>query len=131
MRGIKVTNRKFVLTDESIEVLGVKLFRIKALKAFSSVEKGELGGFVESEKNLDVSGNAWVSGDAWVYGNARVCGDAWVYGNARVCGDAWVYGNARVSGRFDLTVNIDFELPRITINSEEKLKKLKEFLDKF
>jgi hypothetical protein len=36
-----------------------------------------------------------------------------------------------VSGRFDLTVNIDFELPRIRIDSKEKLAKLKKFLDGF
>jgi len=59
--------------------MGKKLFQIKALKTFWSVEKWELGWYIESEKNLaQVSGNAWVYGDAWVYGNARVYGDAWV-----------------------------------------------------
>ena len=90
----------------------MNLYRIRALVSFGVVVAGQLGGFVESEKNLDqsLSGNAWVSGDArvygnaWVYGDARVYGDAWVYGNAevsgdaRVYGDAWVYGNAWVYG---------------------------------
>ena len=56
---------------------------------------GQLGGFVESEKNLDqsLSGNAWVSGDAQVYGNA------WVYGDAEVYGNAWVRSHAVISER--------------------------------
>ena len=90
--------KKYELTDDTITVGGRILHRIKALKSFSDVEEGDLGGYVEKEDNLDHSGEAWVSGNAWVYGNARVCRDAWVYGNARVSEDAWVYGNARVSG---------------------------------
>ena len=96
--------KKFELTTDTKIHFGRKLFRIKALISFGNVNAGDLGGYVESEKNLSQSGDAWVygdaevCGDAWVYGNARVCGDAWVYGNARVYGDAWVYGNARVYG---------------------------------
>lgn len=59
-----------LLVDDTITFFGVQLFRIKALISFSGIEKGELGGYVASEKNLSQSGNAWVSGDARVYGNA-------------------------------------------------------------
>ena len=96
--------KKYELTAEFIEKWGKKLFRIKALISFGSVEAGELGGYIEKEDNLAHDGNAWVYGDAEVYGNARVSGNARVYGNARVSGDArvygnaWVYGNARVYG---------------------------------
>ena len=95
-------NQKYELTDEMIEVNGVILHRIKALTDFGEVNAGDLGGWVESERNLSHDGNAWVSGDAlvydsaWVYGNAWVCGDARVSGNARVSGSARVYGNAWV-----------------------------------
>ena len=103
---------EFVPGDEITTPWGVKLKRIRALVAITAlgVASGDLGGYIESEKNLDhVSGNAWVSddaqvyGDAWVYGNARVYGNAQVYGDAhvyddaQVYGDAHVYGNARVS----------------------------------
>ena len=93
--------------------------------------------------NAYVSGNAQVSGDALVYGNAGVSGNARVYGDAQVSGDALVYGNALVSGdaqvsgdawvsgRFDLLVSIDFELPRITIDTKEKLEELRKFLEEF
>ena len=102
--------KKFELDLSSkMTILGVELFRIKALISFGNVKEGELGGYVEKEDNLSHFGDAWVYGNARVYGNAEVYGDArvygnaWVYGNARVygnaevSGDAWVYGNARVS----------------------------------
>jgi hypothetical protein len=95
---------KYELTDEMIQHSSRTLHRIKALKSFSDVSKGGLGGFVESVGNLSPKGNAWVYGDArvhgnaWVYGNAQVHGDARVYGNAWVHGNARVYGNARVHG---------------------------------
>ena len=110
---MKEQQKKYELTGEFIEhQSGKKLYRIRALVSFGVVAAGQLGGFVESENNLDqsLSGNAWVSGNArvsgnaWVSGNARVYGDAWVYGDARVygdawvSGDAWVYGDAQVSG---------------------------------
>ena len=88
--------KKYELTAEFIEKWGKKLFRIKALISFGSVEAGELGGYVEKEDNLAQDGNAWVCGNAWVYGNAKVYGNAWVCGDAEVCGNAWVYGNAEV-----------------------------------
>ena len=67
------------------------LCRVIALAAFSDVAAGDVGGYVESERNLAHAGDAWVYGDAWVHG------DAWVYGGAQVYGDAWVHGDARVS----------------------------------
>ena len=74
--------KKFELTTDTKIHFGRKLFRIKALVSFRNVQVGDLGGYVESEKNLSQSGDAWVYGDAEVYGNA------WVCGNAEVCGDA-------------------------------------------
>ena len=98
--------RKYELTKNKKEWLGHTLFKIKALIDIErfGVKKGDLGGWIEKEENLNQDGNAWVSGNAWVYGDARVSDNAWVYGNARVYGDAWVsdnawvYGNAWVSG---------------------------------
>ena len=95
-----MANKKFELTSETINLLGITLFRIKALVDFGNVKSGDLGGFVEKEENLSMYGDAWVygnarvCGDSLVCGNARVYGDSLVCGNARVCGDAWVYGDA-------------------------------------
>ena len=89
--------KKYELTSETKIVFGHILYRIKALSSFGCVSAGDLGGFLESEKNLSQNGNAWVSGNAEVYGNAEVSGDAWVSGNAEVSGNARVSGNAEVS----------------------------------
>ena len=91
--------KKYELTSAFVtNALGKKLFRIRALVSFSSISKGDIGGYIEKEENLSHDGNAWVSGDAWVCGNARVSGNALVCGDARVCGNARVSGNAEVSG---------------------------------
>lgn len=75
--------KKFELTTEFvIDVLGRKLFRIKALIDFGSVKAGEFGGFVEKEENLSHNGDAWVSGNAKVSGDAKVSNNACVSGNA-------------------------------------------------
>ena len=89
--------KKYELTSETKIVFGHILYRIKALSSFGYVSAGDLGGFLESEKNLSQNGNAWVSGNARVYGNAEVSGSAEVYGNAEVYGSARVSGNAEVS----------------------------------
>ena len=90
--------KKYQLTDETLVVDGRTLHRIRALKSFGDVIAGELGGWIESEKNLSHGGNAWVYGNAQVCGDAQVYGDAQVFGNARVCGNARVFGDARVFG---------------------------------
>lgn len=41
--------KKYEFTAEFIEKWGKKLFRIKALISFGSVEAGELGGYVEKK----------------------------------------------------------------------------------
>ena len=102
-----ITKRyEFVEGDEKIVAPGIVVKRIRALVAIPAllwapaVQPGDLGGYIAAANNLhaQVSGNAWVYGDALVYGNAQVYGDPLVYGNAWVSGNAWVYGNARVSG---------------------------------
>ena len=70
-----------------MEFFGHTLRRIVCVTAFGSIAAGQIGGWIESEKNLkQVSGNAWVSGNAKVYGDAEVSGNAKVYGDAEVYG---------------------------------------------
>jgi carbonic anhydrase/acetyltransferase-like protein (isoleucine patch superfamily) len=87
-----------LLFNDNIKINGITLYRIRACKSFFNVLEGELGGYIESEKNLSHSRNAWVYGHAFVYGEACVYDDALVYGNAMVFGDACIYGNAHVYG---------------------------------
>ena len=88
--------RKYEFTGEVKEVFrggrSVILHKIRAVAEFGLISVGELGGWIEDEKNLSQDGKSWVCG------NAEVCGNARVYGDAEVCGNARVYGNARVCG---------------------------------
>jgi hypothetical protein len=114
--------KKYELTKETKVIGGKTLFRIRALRSFGDIKAGDLGGFIENERNLSHEGNAWVvgnarvGGNAWVGDNAKVGGCAWVGdeawvienaviegnakvgGNALVCGNAQVVGNAQVGG---------------------------------
>lgn len=68
------TQKKYeLLKDDTVNHHGRTLYRIKALITFGTVVAGELGGYIETEKNLDHSGNAWV------YGNAQVRSFAFIY----------------------------------------------------
>ncbi len=89
---------KYELTDESINYNGVTLHRIRALRDFGNVKKGDLGGFVEKEENLSHFGAAWIFDEANVFGGARVSDHAKVYEKADVFGHVKVCGNARISG---------------------------------
>ena len=117
--------KKYKLTEETKHIGFGTLYRICAIRDFGDVKAGDMGGWIESEKNLSHEGNAWVydnarvSGDALVCGNARVFGDAQVCGdaevrdnalvcgNAKVCGDALVCGNARVFGDAEVCGNAE------------------------
>lgn len=98
--------KKYELTDRTTVLGGRTLHRIRALKDIpeKGVEKGDYGGYIESEDNLFIYGTAWVADSAAVYGKAEVDGSATVsdnakvYGSARLFDRAKVYGRARVSG---------------------------------
>lgn len=106
--------KKYELTNEIKNLPGgVVLYRIRALKDFAGVKAGDLGGFVQSERNLDHDGEAWVTGNAMVYGNAMVMNDARVSENAMVSenatvrGNAWVNGNAKIRGNAKVVGDAD------------------------
>ena len=96
--------KKYKLTEETINVNGITLYRIEAVRGFANIKKGDKGGFIEKEENLSQNGDCWVYHNAVVYGNAEVYNDAKVfedariYGNARVFGKAVFYGDAKVFG---------------------------------
>ena len=83
--------KKYELTDETLEWGTHILHRIKALKEFAEVKKGDLGGWVESEYNLSQDGTCWVGEEAKVLNNAKV------YDVAKVCGTTLVSDNAIIS----------------------------------
>ena len=109
-------DKKFELTNETINFHGRTLYRIRALKDFGDVKTGDLGGFIEKESNLSQKGNCWICDDAKVFDDAEIYDNAEIYGNARVYdtakvsvnaqvfsnaviyGDAYIYDNVRVYG---------------------------------
>jgi carbonic anhydrase/acetyltransferase-like protein (isoleucine patch superfamily) len=82
--------KKYELTPSDKE----GLFRIKAVKDFNDVKKGDIGGYVESENNLSHDGNCWIYDNAQIWGNVVICDNAVIQDNAQIWGNAHVYGNA-------------------------------------
>lgn len=98
---------KYELTSETLQYAGHTLHRIKALRDFGFINAGELGGWIESEKNLSQVGNAWVYGDSIVSDNAWIYCNAKIYDNAKVCDNAIIRDYARVFGNALVTDNAD------------------------
>jgi len=96
--------KKYELTKETKSMVGQTLYRIKALRDFSDVGKGDLGGFIKSEENLSHEGDCWVYDEACVfdkakvYEDAKVCEYAVIYEKASVYGNAFIYRKAEIGG---------------------------------
>ena len=88
----KLVKRKSIVTGN-----GTILYRIKALKDFGNIKKGDLGGYVESEDNLSQEGNCWIHDEAKVLDNAMVFGNAQVLDHAIVKDYAIIGDNATIS----------------------------------
>ena len=102
-------SKKYEITNMSKKLLdGTVVYRIRALKTFDTicnpVRKDDLGGWIQSEKNLSHDGTAWVSDGAIVRDDAQVRDSSWVSGSAVVsknaicAGRAIIVGMARVTG---------------------------------
>ncbi|MDO4317230.1 MAG: hypothetical protein Q4C48_03380 [Lachnospiraceae bacterium] len=92
--------KKYEFTGETEELIGgTVLRRIRAVRDFGHVKRGELGGWIEKDENLSHEGSAWVGEEAVVWGNARVEEHAQVRDHAQVYGDAQIRGMGRVWDR--------------------------------
>ena len=96
-------SKKYELTTETKLIDGHKVYRIKSLKSFDTiigrkVNKGDLGGWVESEKNLSQYGKCWLFDDAAGYENSRRTCNSVGYDNSRQFGNSRQYGNSRQFG---------------------------------
>ena len=104
--------KKYRLTDETNEIqLGgstekFKVYRIQALRELThfkrknpiTIHVGDLGGWVESERNLSHEGESWIADEAVAFMNGRVEDDAYVAGTAAVFGNSFVKNTASVRG---------------------------------
>jgi hypothetical protein len=91
--------KKYKLTNKTITYNGVTLYRIKALKFFSDVKKGDLGGFVQSKKNLSQKGKCWI------YDNAKVLDEACVYDDAKLRNNAVALDSSEIFDNAELLDN--------------------------
>ena len=99
-----------LLKDDTIKVDGITLYRIRALRDFGLIRKGQLGGYIEKEENLSQEGNCWVYDNAKVYGNTHICDNCKIFENAivsdnsdihdnvNICDNVWVRGDICIYG---------------------------------
>lgn len=94
----ETANKKYILLEnDTKEVDGRKLYRIKCIRNEKPLVDGLLGGYIESESNLSHNYNCWVGDDACVFGDAVVTGNALVAGKAKVYDKAHIVDNAIVN----------------------------------
>ena len=79
-----------ILKDTEKDFFGHNVYRIRALKDFGNVKKGDIGGYVESEYNLSQEG------DCWIYNNATACENSIVSGNSEIKDHAIVCVHAEI-----------------------------------
>lgn len=99
-----IADKKYeLLKDDYIKLGESTAYRIRALKDFGNVKKGDLGGYIEKEENLSHDRNASVFDNAYVFGKSVITHNAKVYGDANVGGNSSMYGVSRVSGNSTVT----------------------------
>ena len=129
----KQTKKYVLLENDTIEIEGHRLYRIKALKNFRtasetgtldglSISKNSLGGYIESEKNLSHKGKAWVGSNGKVYQDAVVSDNAYVdyaeiFGRAKIYGEAYVNGSHYDTNSVHIFANADICDAMVTGNS--------------
>lgn len=77
---------------------GRPLYRIQALRDFSDVKKGDLGGFVESEGNLSQEGDCWIYDMAQAMEKSRVEDDACLRDCSKMYGSSLLKDKAQLQG---------------------------------
>ena len=91
-----------IVKDNFKEIYGIKVYRIRALKDIQNrhqdIKAGDLGGFIESERNLLQHDNCWIFDDAIVFGNAKVRDSANICEHAQISDNAIIMGYATIMG---------------------------------
>jgi hypothetical protein len=85
------TNKKYELFQDDW-AKEMSLYRIRAIRDFDDIKKGEIGGFVEGEHNLSHDGGCWILEPAQVVGSSHVSG------NARIAGPVRLNDGIHISG---------------------------------
>ena len=99
--GKKKDKKKYKILKDNykkicIDNIDIIVYRIKALKDFGDVKKGDIGGYVQSKENLSQLGDCWIYNDAIVSENAKIEDNAKIYDNVNAYGDALIRDNATI-----------------------------------
>lgn len=109
-----------LLDSDTVDIDGITLYRIRALRDFSDVKSGDLGGYIANMGCLSHQGDCWVydksnkivcgciSENAVVNGfnskNDNITdGDISISGNAKILYNVDLYGKVRISGNSLIT----------------------------
>lgn len=99
-------DKKYEFTGKTRCVDDKILKQIIAVRDIDTIYKlviaGEIGGYIETEKNLSHEGNCWVFYDSYVYEWANVRQNAVIRGRSYVHDHAVVGGNVLVSGTSEI-----------------------------
>ena len=82
-------------------------YRVKALRDFNDVKKGDIGGYVESENNLSQLGYCWIYDNAVVRDNAKIYNNAVIRDYATVCHDARIWGDSKILNYCQIYGNVE------------------------
>lgn len=76
------------------------LLRIKALKDFSNVKKGDFGGLIHNKNNLSQKGNCWLD-----Y-NSTITNESIIRDNVRIKGNVLISGKSVLKGEVEINGNV-------------------------
>lgn len=130
----KETTKKYEITSSYIYVGLHKLYRIRATRDIQNpymiIHKGEVGGYIESEDNLDPYDESWIDKDVHLCENSKVkdlaylTGNITLFDNSIVCdkvtmfgyGEIQLFGNSNIYQNARLQ-NKNFESMKINNSS--------------
>lgn len=102
IKNFKTTDVKYIILKDAEHPDHPDTYRIKAIRSFGDVKEGDIGGYIQSEKNLSHSGLSWVYNDAVVKDNSIVKDDAKVMSTSVIGEDAKVYDSAVIDGKSEI-----------------------------
>ena len=85
-------DKKYELIESNIK----GLYRVKALKDFGDVKKGDIGGYVENPNNLSHEGYCWIYDNAIIHDNVKIYDNAIIHDNVKIYDDARIYGDCEI-----------------------------------
>lgn len=103
---------KYILIIDGLDIYDVcHLYRVKAVREFSDISIGDIGGYVQGYHNLSHKGNCWVYDDSKLLNNAKLSENAKTYGKSIIAKESSISGNiiltesSWITGRSIITGN--------------------------